>query len=92
MTKFEQEFIERIERVTNENRRQVYATSSKTMMMMGIVCLFVIVADIIIAVFSRKMTIFVIFAVVCCSATAVYDFYKAAKFAQQAKECENDKN
>lgn len=92
MTELEREFIERVERVANENKRQIYATSSKSMMMMGIVCLFVIVADIIIAVFSRKMTIFVIFAVICCTAAAVYDFYKAAKFARQAKECENDKN
>lgn len=70
----------------NEKIRQYRIDASKRMKRLGIICLLVVLLDIMVALFVTRFSIPIIFSITVCFLTAIFDFYKSAMFAKEAKK------
>lgn len=74
----------------NEKLWKVNFRASIRMMNMGYTCMTICLLDMMIAVIASKSSPFLIFSMVVCFVTGMFDFYKAFKFSKAAKKYESE--
>ena len=60
--------------------------ASKNMKRLGVMCLAFVCLDSLLCLLLEKINVFFVGAIVVCSLTAIYDFFKSSKFRKQAEE------